>query len=283
MGSAPVVQRRGFFTGLTRDDAGGLRYLLQTNNYNFETLLPDVHGTGTNSVNYVDTAARAGVDKITFVRQDFDFLSGQVFTPLTNHFVDTYLTNHAVIHQQLERIVSRPDIIFSAFADDDNNVVVQCTGTTNWLNESSINAPNNPEGPGIIRPQVTIAFQKFGNAFVKTDDGASSGCTLSVPTRWASFDGSTNPPTIYPLGWTAPQGANFPVNLFLNTTNCAPREFTWNLPVGYGSAATLETSTNLHDWVSRGTITNYGMQLNWTHAGTAPRNFFRVVAQTNSP
>lgn len=54
-----------FFTGLTRDDVGGLRYLLATNNYKFETLLPDVQGTGTNANNYVNLALRAGVDKIT--------------------------------------------------------------------------------------------------------------------------------------------------------------------------------------------------------------------------
>ena len=31
---------------LTQDDVGGLRYLLSSNNVNFEVLLPDVHGVG---------------------------------------------------------------------------------------------------------------------------------------------------------------------------------------------------------------------------------------------
>ena len=40
-----------FFNGLTRDDVGGLRYLLSTNNVNLESLLPDVYGAGTNADN----------------------------------------------------------------------------------------------------------------------------------------------------------------------------------------------------------------------------------------
>ena len=35
-----------FYTGLTKDDVSGLGYLLSTNNFNYENLLPDVRGTG---------------------------------------------------------------------------------------------------------------------------------------------------------------------------------------------------------------------------------------------
>ena len=54
----------GYYTGLTRDDVGGLRYLLRTNNANYEILLPGVHGVGPNASDYVDLALRFGVNKI---------------------------------------------------------------------------------------------------------------------------------------------------------------------------------------------------------------------------
>jgi hypothetical protein len=63
-----VHQPGAFVLGLTSDDVGGLRYLLGTNNVNFETLLPAVRGSGTNSEHYVKAALRPGVEKITFLR-----------------------------------------------------------------------------------------------------------------------------------------------------------------------------------------------------------------------
>ena len=78
----------GFYTGLTREDVGGLRYLLHTNNSNPEILLPGVHGVGTNAGDYVNQAVRCGVDKITFIRRDYDNLLGQFFAPYTNQFTD---------------------------------------------------------------------------------------------------------------------------------------------------------------------------------------------------
>jgi len=69
-----------FYTGLTRDDAGGLRYLLTTNNINYETLLSGVHGTGANAGSFVNGALRHGVDKITFVR-----VNG--YDPMMGHFL----------------------------------------------------------------------------------------------------------------------------------------------------------------------------------------------------
>src|SRR5208283_5897530 len=60
-----------FYTGLTFDDVGGLRYLLSTNNIRYETLLPGVQPIGRNANRIVDGAWRPGVDKITFVPHRF--------------------------------------------------------------------------------------------------------------------------------------------------------------------------------------------------------------------
>ncbi len=110
-----------YYSGLTRDDVGGLRYLLRTNNVNAEVLLPGVYGIGPNAGNYVNQAPRLGVDKITFVRRNYDSLTGHFFTPYTNHFTDRYLSNNSVVEQQLERTSTRPDFLFAA-GDPGHNV-----------------------------------------------------------------------------------------------------------------------------------------------------------------
>ena len=272
-----------FYTGLTRDDVGGLRYLLETNNLNWETLLPDVHGVGVNSNNYVNLALRAGIDKITFVNEtpNFDFLVNDFFTPVTNQYADTYLTNAVLLQQQLERVSYRPDIIFSAYVDTNQvNTTVECTGTTNWLNNAGLNGNSDMAGPGTIRPQVTIAFPHGLSDLVVTRD--PNTVVETSYKRWGSFDGSTNPPVIYPAGTTG-TGNPWTISLSLYNTNYQPPLhtgfFTWQLPVSLGTAVTLETSTNVIDWTPLATVTKYGIPLLWVHQYSRPTEYFRAVSQ----
>ena len=145
-----------YLTGLTRDDVGGLRYLLSTNNFNYEALLPDVVGIGSNANSFVNGAWRPGVDKITFVPQPTGTRPG-TFLPMTNQFADAYVSGGNIVRQGLERVTTKPDVLFSA-----GNDAIQ-TGTTNWINNATLN--NNPDGagPGIIRPPVKIVFAKYGD------------------------------------------------------------------------------------------------------------------------
>jgi hypothetical protein len=267
-----------FYTGLTRDDAGGLRYLLETNNYNFESLLPDVQGAGTNAGNYVDNALRGGVDKITFIREALDPILGEFFSPVTNQWTDTFATNSVLMQQRLDRVTMRPDIIFSAVDGGGQvPVMVEVTSTTNWLN----NAPPGMAGPGIIRPQVKIAFPKFGqSAMAITSD--SGGVLQQSNERWASFDASANPPVIYPAGASAGTGNPWTMYLSLFNTNYQALpggQFIWQLPVSLGAGVTLETSTNLTDWTPLLTVTNYGVSFFWEHLYSRPAEYFRAAPQ----
>lgn len=271
----------GYFTNLTRDDTGGLRYLLQTNNYNIETLLPGVHGIGTNSGTFVDRALRPGVDKITFVRRDFDALLGQFFPPFTNHFTDTYVTNNTPVQQQLERIVTEPDILFSCADMNDGGgaaPLVLRTGTTNWWNGS----PLGLAGPGVIRPPIRITFNKFGPAaavYVCTSDAFPNGPAALVDTRWASFDGSTNSPIVYPNGSTLTTN-QLSVRFWLHDgLGSTQPVFSWNLTVPIGGSAALQAATNLTDWVTLGLVANRGVPVNWHHTRSLDQRFFRVVTQ----
>jgi hypothetical protein len=163
-----------YFTGLTRDDVGGLRYMLSPNNRVFETLLPTVvpasvvgggsawgpiFGTnvvgatnvaitnvlGTNVLaNFTRTALRGGVDKVTFQRVNFDSILGTAFTPITNRYTDLFIntTNGRVVKQKVARAILAPDIIFAV---NDLDTVFEVpvfafrTSTLQWSNNAAIN------------------------------------------------------------------------------------------------------------------------------------------------
>jgi hypothetical protein len=265
-----------YYTGLSRDDVGGLRYLYRSNNFNFEPLLPNVHGCGANASSFVTTAIRAGVEKITFSRpayyQGFSQPS-QFFTPFTNQFTDTCLSNGTLVTQQLERVETQPDIIFaSAPLDDGSPVRVQRTSTTNWLASDPLSS-----GPGIIRPQIRIVFNRSGGPLLQTKDTWSEGTASVSDYLWGSFDGSTNAPVIYPVGIPVNNTNKTVVQLWLHSTNTdLLQPFTWGVPVPIGGSVTPQTSTNLIDWVTLPTMVNHGVTITWYHWVSSPARFFRI-------
>jgi hypothetical protein len=268
-----------FFTGLTEDDVGGLRYLLSTNNVAYETLLPNVFGTGTNASSFVNGAWRPGVDKITFVPQPFDSASCQ-FLPVTNQFTDTYVTNGNMKQQQLQRVITQPDFIFCA-GDVNYGVLgvpfVDRTGTTNWINNAALNGNPTNGGPGVIQPQIKIIFNKLGHRLNNLNDTSAQ----DSPIYWSTFDGSTNPPIIYPISQT---GTNqFTIRMWFNMvylTNQFTKNFDWSLTNSAGSVSLFQTSTNLMDWVTDFSVTNDGTV--WTFVNSNPLStyrFYRVIPQ----
>ncbi len=141
-----------FYTGLTRDDVGGLRYLLRKNNQNVENLPTDatsptgggggasgpaalpwlpvgggtgaaggagqavggIGGAGTTATgNLVNAALRPGFDKYRLVRVHFDSLLGQFRSNIVT-YADSYLTNGTIRQQLVQRTVTQPDILFTA-------------------------------------------------------------------------------------------------------------------------------------------------------------------------
>jgi hypothetical protein len=267
------------FTSLTRDDVGGLRYLLGTNTVNLETLLSDVHGTGTNWNNYVNLALRPGIEKVTFVRQQYDSVLGQA-VPFTNQFVDTYISNGLAMHQQLERVVAQPDFLFSVAVTgplSSSSPVIDHSGTSNWWNSATVTG-TGASGPGVIRPPVRITFNNPG-AVVETS-GAAPASTPVNQSSWGSFDDSTNAPVAYPVGsftGTYPLTVNF--SLYASGQDVQPKaNLAWQVPLGVGATANLQVSSNLVNWATVATVTNRGATVTWRHDGiAAPSQFFRVA------
>jgi hypothetical protein len=144
---------------------------------------------------------RQGIDKLTFVRANYDSLVGRFFQPITNNYTQVIVTNSQAIRATLQRVVAKPDFLFSAvdmaeFSIDRSTTV----GNFNDANE-------NPglSGPGNIEPNMQMRYNKVGPLIVNTYNTNTIGNGLSQASSrtnfiWGSYDGSTNAPIAYPNG-----------------------------------------------------------------------------------
>ena len=207
----------GFWTGLTRDDVGGLRYIYRTDNYNVEGFFTNAVGSvgggpwsapvsGTNATTNVaiNVGLRAGIGKVRFVRVDYDSLFGS-FEQFTNYWTDTVITNGGTISQNLERPVAVPDILFDAadIQGGDANDTIFSHGYTSvaFQNNDTLNGLGGNAGPGVIQPGFVVTFNAVESIWWNTIgfDNQDELTALRVY-LWGSFDGSTNEPVIYPVG-----------------------------------------------------------------------------------
>jgi peptidoglycan hydrolase-like protein with peptidoglycan-binding domain len=207
-----------FFIGLTRDDVGGLRYLLRTNNYNIENLDPAIITTPTVVTNPpppgspagtpptittnipVVQGLRPGVEKITFQEGKYDSLLG-VFITFTNTFTDRYVTNSTIATQIVQRVVVQPDILIGAadLGTSPGGAPILIRRTVGaFINNDAINGSTPLNGPGVIQPQITILFSKIGPYFFNSNPFFVDETTATPGVVWGSFDGSTNPPIVFP-------------------------------------------------------------------------------------
>jgi hypothetical protein len=173
----------GYWTGLTRDDVGGLKYIYRPMNYNVETAPANafagtvgvsaggggggsgvppwsipappptnaVPGVGVVNTNFINVALRRGIDKIAFQRVNYDSLLG-IFEPFTNTWTDTIITNGQTFNQSLSRPQLIADILFDAsdLEDGDDNggaIVAHATTFQPWVNNQAINGIDNANAP----------------------------------------------------------------------------------------------------------------------------------------
>jgi hypothetical protein len=225
-----------FYTGLTHDDIGGLRWLYHPNHFAVENLETNVvFGTplsgsrspwspffgGSNVVILTNVTfntnllvregLRGGIGKIHFQRVNFDSLLGRLFTPITNQFMDRFITNGQVTLQPVQRVILQPDIVFTA---ERNGLVnnffpslIARSGVANWQNNDAINGRDLEVdgGPGVIQGPVTIRFSNQLPFFFNSNEDIF-GNVLNPPGEtnqirsviWGSFDESSTEPIIYP-------------------------------------------------------------------------------------
>jgi hypothetical protein len=164
---------------------------------------------------------REGIGKINFFRVDFDSFAGQTFTPVTNTYSLTAVTNHAPITQNFYRVVTTPDILFTA-SDLSAGPAALIDGTVNTRTVPTFNQANilpGEAGPGTIQPEgVVFTFNNVGPIFL-IEPGTSFTDTQPPIFQWASFDGTTNAPVLYPNSVTLASLAN---GIFLSITLSGP-------------------------------------------------------------
>lgn len=269
-----------YVTNLTVEDVAGLKFLLDGNQVRCESLPPDVHLANTNNGALVVTAVRPGIDKITLRRHPAGTLNGE-FLPFTNRWTDVYYDFFAPGYQEVERVTTRPDILFTA-RDLGPWRAIERTGTTDWVNHADLNGNTGGPGPGIIRGPVTIAYNsiaRFHDLYgrVNTNAFLTELDAISIA-GWGSFTGKTNTPILYPAGTTPFQ----PTEVHLNLKVAAlPYELHW--PVGGlpFRQFVLQTATNFTDWLTVATLTNSGGRFDYHFEGsdTERTRFFRTIQQ----
>ena len=166
------------------------------------------------------TALYRGIGRMQFVHADYDSLLGQFFQPITNTITMVEQTNSQPVTLTFQRIVTTPDFIFSA-ADLASgpgsplpNPVVFSFGRN--LNFDQANILPGLAGPGLITPSTTITFDKvgpvyfnytlYGNEmdgtpyFTETPGTDGGDFYYAYYFVWASYNGTTNDPVVYPDG-----------------------------------------------------------------------------------
>ena len=148
-----------------------------------------------------------GIDRIRFVRRDFDSLLGRFFIPLTNSYRLNSVTNSTLVPQPILRTILGPDILFTA-ADLDSNPgsAVHPIAPIYARNiQFNTNFENTAlAGPGTIEPSTLVTWNKGSPVFENSSPAAfGSGTAQASQTTLhilGAFDGTTNAPIIFPNG-----------------------------------------------------------------------------------
>jgi hypothetical protein len=153
-----------------------------------------------------------GLGRIQFQRAipAYDYLLNQYLTPITNYYnmVAQNITNNQWEVRHIVRIVTQPDVLLTAAdeATGPGDVPFDFTVLRDIHYNSSQIIPGL-HGPGTIDGQVVFTYNKAGpvfyngpfadaNSFINPDE--VNEITQTPELQWASFDGSTNDPVLYP-------------------------------------------------------------------------------------
>jgi hypothetical protein len=125
-------------------------------------------------------------------------------------------------------------------------------------------------------PPVKITFDQRGTV-VQTYDQYPDSPSVD-PLKWSSIDLSSV--TAYPQGPTFQGADQLSVHFRLASPGSnSQRALDWKIPVPLGGVVALQSSTNLLDWVTIATATNYTGSITWYHLPLAPTKFFRALPQ----
>jgi hypothetical protein len=163
---------------------------------------------------------RRGIERVQFVRANFDSLIGQFFQPITNYYTMTMITNSQQFTEYYQRVITAPDFRFSA--RDEAAGPASVNNTFNGTVERGINFDQsqvlpNLRGPGTIRGATTFTFNKVGPIFQNGPFPDTNSFFLYTAVneltqfpllQWASYGLATNSIVLYPNGISVQNLAN---------------------------------------------------------------------------
>jgi hypothetical protein len=153
-------------------------------------------GGGTNN-----SVLRQGMERMRFVRRDYDSLLGQYYQSFTTNFSLYAVAGGQRTQQGFQRTVSAPDILL--LAED------MGSAPTTW----PIRIPSGRRtiafgsssggalaGPGIMSLPLTITYNKIGPFILNQGPSFVTEASGQKGFIYGSFDGTTNTPIAYPNG-----------------------------------------------------------------------------------
>jgi len=144
---------------------------------------------------------RQGVDRIRFVRRDYDSLLGRFFYPVTNQYSLVALTNNTLTSQVVARTVNVPDFLLTAQDISPGPGAVDSPGAVaRSITFDTANVGPGLAGPGVIVPGTGFIYNKVGPIYENEAPFFLNEAGQTLFFIWASFDGSTNAPIVYPNG-----------------------------------------------------------------------------------
>jgi hypothetical protein len=156
-----------------------------------------------------NVALRQGIEMMQYVRRDYDSLFNRFWEPITNFFNAMTVTNNSAVPQIVERIVTSPDILFQAgdlAGAPSTWPIVNATcsrGVPNLDTNGIANAVPSPfpvYGPGTLETTspLIFTFNKVGPLWFNIGPFFLDEKSADLDFIWASFDGTTNAPVVYP-------------------------------------------------------------------------------------
>jgi hypothetical protein len=262
-----------FLDGITMDDAGGLRYLLETNNVNYEALPSGVTARDGSS-NYVDHALRPGVDKLAFQKISEQWFGNPNWS-MDLEFSDTYVVDGLFQKQELTRRISRPDIVFSAGDSGLTDGYVPFLFSRSTPNWTSLMTDFDQPGPGTLQGPVTIKFSKLGGVINQNPGYLDEPGGLRTP-RWGWFNASPLAPIEFPIASNG--GADS--RIYLSRDGADPAAVVLAIS-GYPYLEyVLESSTDLKTWSEVGRVSSAtGSSQFSVSSEDGTRRFYRVSSR----
>jgi hypothetical protein len=151
------------------------------------------------------TGLYQGLQKLQFVQASYDSLIGQYFEPVTNTYNAVFVTNYLSVKQTFQRVVTAPDIVFSA-ADMTAGpggvpAITLLANSEPAYSKDPASIYHAQGGPGVINPGGSVTYNKVGPVYYNESPTYLNGTNYPFGSRfflYGSFDGTTNTPVVYP-------------------------------------------------------------------------------------